>query len=107
MVLFLCFWRRGEAWREDGAVLGLSGEGGLSPWIRPLAALLRRARAWEMESWAGAVSSSSRESSRQMVSAGDWEGRQATGAAGEGVAPTEGVDLWTQLPSWITKQHRR
>lgn len=81
-------------WREVGlAALELSGDGGLSPWARPLAALLRMARAWEMESREGAVKSSSRES-RQMGSEGDWGGRLATWAVaeGEGVAPAGGVD---------------
>lgn len=69
---FFCCWMRGEAWREEGAVaaFGPSGDGGLSPWARPLAALPRMARAWEMESREGAVRSSSRES-RQMGSDGD------------------------------------
>lgn len=51
----------GELWREEGlvAVLGPSGDGGLSPWASPLAALPRMASAWEM-SREGAVKSSSR-----------------------------------------------
>ena len=69
---FFCCWMSGEAWREEGlaAVLGPSGDGGLSPWARPLAALPRIARACEMESREGAVRSSSRES-RHMGSDGD------------------------------------
>lgn len=61
-----------EALREAGvgAARGPSGDGGLSPWARPLAALPRMARAWEMESSEGAVRSSSRESTH-MGSAGD------------------------------------
>lgn len=51
------------------------GDGGPSPWARPLAALPRMARACEMES-------SSRES-RQIGSLGS----------------AEGVDLWTQTAS--------
>lgn len=44
------------------------GDKGLSEGPRPLDALLRRARAWEIESRDGAVRSSSRESDRQMGS---------------------------------------
>lgn len=84
---FFCCWMIDEEWRVGGLVVGLgpSGDGGLSPWARPLAALPRIARAWEMESKEGAVRSSSRES-RHMGSAGDWGGRLATWPAGEGVA---------------------
>lgn len=75
------FWccMSGELWREEGfgAVLGPSGEGGLSPWASPLAAFPRMAKACEMESKEGAVRSSSRES-RHMGSAGDGGGRLAT-----------------------------
>lgn len=71
-VFFCCCCMIGEAWSEEGleTVLGPSGDGGLSPWARPLAALPRMARAWEMESREGAVRSPSRES-RQMGSDGD------------------------------------
>lgn len=52
--------------------LAASGEGGLLDWINPLAALLSRARAWEMESRDGAPpKSSSRESERQIGSEGE------------------------------------
>lgn len=50
------------------------GDRGLSEAPRPLDALLRRARACEMESREGAVRSSSRESDRQMGSEGEEEG---------------------------------
>lgn len=54
------------------------GDRGLSARPRPLDALLRRAKAWEMESRDGAVRSSSRESDRQMGSEGEQEeGRRA------------------------------
>lgn len=80
--------------REVGLVedLAPSGDGGLSPWARPLAALPRMARAWEMESREGAVRLSSRES-RHMGSEDDGGGRLTTWAVGEGVAPAKGVDL--------------
>lgn len=58
-----------------GGGAGAGGEGGPSPWARPLAALPRIAKACEMES-------SSRES-RQMGS----------------LEPAEGVALWTQTAS--------
>lgn len=49
-----------------------SGEGGLLDWIKPLAALLSRARACEMESSDGAPpKSSSSESERQIGSEGE------------------------------------
>lgn len=49
-----------------------SGEGGLLDWINPLAALLSKARACEMESSDGAPpKSSSRESERQIGSEGE------------------------------------
>lgn len=52
--------------------LTASGEGGLLDWINPLAALLSRARACEIESREGAPpKSSSRESDRQMGSKGE------------------------------------
>lgn len=52
--------------------LAASGEGGLLDWINPLAALLSRARACEIESRDGAPpKSSSRESDRQMGSEGE------------------------------------
>lgn len=79
---FFCGCRTGEACSEPGladtppAALA-SGDGGLSPWARPLAALPRMARAWEMESREGAVRSLSSES-RQMGSDGDGGGRLAT-----------------------------
>ena len=41
-------------------------------WMRPLAALLSRASAWEMESRDGVARSSSRESDRQMGSVSGW-----------------------------------
>lgn len=66
--------------------MGASGDGGLSPWARPLAALPRMAKAWEIESKEGEARSSSRES-KQMGSVGDWGGLLATG-----VAAAEGVD---------------
>lgn len=69
---FFCCWTSGEAWREGALLTGLapSGDGGLSPWARPLAVLPRIARAWEMESREGAARSSLRES-RHMGSDGD------------------------------------
>lgn len=44
---FFCCRMTGEVWRPEGVVtvLGLSGDGGLSPWARPLAALPRMAKA--------------------------------------------------------------
>lgn len=52
--------------------LAASGEGGLLDWINPLAALLSKAKACEMESKDGAPpKSSSRESDRQMGSEGE------------------------------------
>lgn len=94
--VFFCCWTSGEAWREEGGwlatALAPSGDGGLSPWARPLAVLPRIARAWEMESREGAARSSPRES-RQMGSEGDGGGRLATWAVGEGAAPAVGVDL--------------
>lgn len=52
--------------------LAPSGEGGLLDWINPLAALLSKARACEIESRDGAPpKSSSRESERQMGSEGE------------------------------------
>lgn len=52
--------------------LAASGEGGLLDWINPLAALLSRARACEIESRDGAPpKSSSRESDRQIGSEGE------------------------------------
>lgn len=70
--------RSAEGLEEAETVVGgarAGGDGGPSPWARPLAALPRMARACEMES-------SSRES-RQMGS----------------LDPAEGVDLWTQTAS--------
>lgn len=58
-----------------------------------MAALLRRAKAWEMESKEGGA----RSSSRQMGSEEIWGGRRGTW--GEGAAPGWGVDLWTNTPS--------
>lgn len=92
--VFFCCWRSGEALRDEGlaAGLGSSGDGGVSPWARPFAALPRMARAWEIESKDGVTRSSSRES-RHMGSDGDWDGRLATWAVGGGVALAMGVDL--------------
>lgn len=56
-------------------ICGGGGDKGLSEGPEPLDALLRRARAWEMESREGAVRSSSRESDRQMGSEGKEEER--------------------------------
>lgn len=77
-------------------VLAWSGEGGLSPCARPLAVLLRMARAWEMESRQGGARSSSSWESRQMGSEGDGGRRLAGGATELGVAPAVGVERWTQ-----------
>lgn len=79
MVLFLGSTGVEELVEEAGPsvepeITGLeaSGEGGLLDWIKPLAALLSRARACEMESRDGAPpKSSSRESERQMGSEGE------------------------------------
>lgn len=58
---------------EEVGICRGGGDKGLSEGPRPLDALLRRARAWEMESREGAVRSSSRESDRQMGSEGEEE----------------------------------
>lgn len=70
--------------------------------VSPLAALLRRARAWEMESRELAARSSSSESERQMASEGEEGGLHAgAGKAGEAeVDPTPGAGLCVQLTSW-------
>lgn len=80
------------------------GDKGLSEGPRPFDALLRRARAWEMESREGAVRSSSRESDRQMGSEGEEEmGRRLevrteveVGKGGEVIVRG---GLWIQRPS--------
>lgn len=75
--------------------------------VRPLAALLRRAKAWEMESRELAARSSSSESERQMGSEGEDGGLHA-GKAGETVVvPTPGAGLWVQLTSWIRSLEER
>lgn len=63
--------------------------------VRPLAALLRRARALEMESREFAARSSSSESERQMGSEGEEGGlHPGAGKAGEAdVDPTPGAGL--------------
>lgn len=79
MVLFLGSTGVEELMEEAGPRVGpeltglvASGEGGLLDWINPLAALLSRARACEMESRDGTPpKSSSRESDRQMGSEGE------------------------------------
>lgn len=81
----------GAAFFPGGGGLGEAGRS----WISPLAALLSRARAWEMESGDGGGRSSSGESDRQMVSGGEGAGGRADGTeAGEG--------FWTQTPSCDT-----
>lgn len=80
------------------------GDKGLSEGPRPFDALLRRARAWEMESREGAVRSSSRESDRQMGSEGEEEmGKRLevrteveVGKGGEVIVRG---GLWIQRPS--------
>lgn len=78
------------------------GDKGLSEGPRPLDALLRRARAWEMESREGAVRSSSRESDRQMGSEGEEEER---GWRLEVTADVEvgrdGVEVMVRCGLWI------
>lgn len=72
---------------EEVGICGGGGDRGLSAVPRPLAALLRRASACEMESSDGALRSSSRESDRQISSDGDG------GSGGGGRAMiTEEVD---------------
>lgn len=80
------------------------GDKGLSEGPRPFDALLRRARAWEMESREGAVRSSSRESDRQMGSEGEEEmGRRlevrTEVEVGKGVEVIVRGGLWIQRPS--------
>ncbi len=74
--------------------------------VSPLAALLRRVRAWEMESRELAAKSSSSESERQMGSEGEEEGlHTGVGKAGEAeVDPTPGVGLCVQPTSWSRYQ---
>lgn len=80
------------------------GDKGLSEEPKPLDGLLRRARAWEMESKEGAVRSSSSESDRQMGSEGEERGwrlevRADVEVGRDGVeAMVRGV-LWIQRPS--------
>lgn len=81
------------------------GDKGLSEGPRPLEALLRRAKAWEMESREGAVRSSSRESDRQMGSEGDEETAWRLEVRADVEVGREGVEvmvrggLWIQRPS--------
>lgn len=81
------------------------GDKGLSEGPRPLEALLRRAKAWEMESREGAVRSSSSESDRQMGSEGEeetawWlEVRADVEVGREGVEVMVRGGLWIQRPS--------
>lgn len=80
------------------------GDKGLSEGPRPFDALLRRARAWEMESREGAVRSSSRESDRQMGSEGEEEmGKRlevrTEVEVGKGVEVIVRGGLWIQRPS--------
>lgn len=78
------------------------GDKGLSEGPRPLEALLRRAKAWEMESREGAVRSSSRESDRQMGSeetAWRLEVRADVEVGREGVEVMVRGGLWIQRPS--------
>lgn len=86
------------------------------PWgPRPLAAWLRKARAWETESREGARRSSSSESDRQMGSEGDEEVRRAWMTEGvEGTWGREGVVAvgrlglcWIHWPSWNTGKGQR
>lgn len=83
------------------------GDKGLSEGPRPLDALLRRARAWEMESRDGAVRSSSRESDRQMgseanVEEGGWrlEVRADVEVGGDCVEVMVRGGLWIHRPSY-------
>lgn len=87
---------------EDPGTLGAEEAAMPLLGVRPLAALLRRARAWEMESRELAARSSSSESERQMGSDGD-EGLHAdAGKAGEAeVDPTPGAGLCVQTISVI------
>lgn len=81
------------------------GDKGLSEGPRPLEALLRRAKAWEMESREGAVRSSSRESDRQMGSEGEEETAWRLEVRADVEVGREGVEvmvrggLWIQRPS--------
>lgn len=77
------------------------GDKGLSEKPKPLDALLRRARAWEMESRDGAVRSSSRESDRQMGSDGNEEegSWRFEGVGGDDVEVTV-RGLWIHRPSY-------
>lgn len=81
------------------------GDKGLSMGPRPLEALLRRAKAWEIESKEGAVRSSSRESDRQMGSEGEeeiaWrlEVTAVVEVGREGVEVMVRGGLWIQRPS--------
>ena len=81
------------------------GDKGLSAGPRPLDALLRRARAWEIESREGAVKSSSRESDRQMGSEGEEEGGWRLEVRADVEVSRDGLEvmvrggLWIQRPS--------
>ena len=85
---------------------GGGGDKGLSEGPEPLDALLRRARAWEMESREGAVRSSSRESDRQMGSEckeeeRGWrlEVRTDVEVGSDGLEVMVRGGLWIQRPS--------
>lgn len=69
------------------------GDKGLSEGPKPLDTLLRRARAWEMESREGAVRSSSRESDRQMGSEGEVERGWRFEVRVDVVAGRDGVEV--------------
>lgn len=78
------------------------GDKGLSMGPRPLEALLRRAKAWEIESREGAVRSSSRESDRQMGSeeiAWRLEVTAVVEVSREGLDVIVRGGLWIQRPS--------
>lgn len=89
------------------------GDKGLSEGPRPFEALLRRARAWEMESRDGAVRSSSRESDRQMGSEASaeeegWrlEVRTDVEVGGDCVVMVRS-GLWIHRPSYETDASTR
>lgn len=78
------------------------GDKGLSEGPRPLDALLRRARAWEMESREGAVRSSSRESDKQMGSDGeDEEGGWRLAVTADVEVGRDGVEVIVRGGAWI------
>lgn len=87
---------------EEVGICKGGGDKGLSEGPRPFEALLRRAKAWEMESREGAVRSSSRESDRQMGSDGEetaWRLEVRTEVGTEGAPVMVRGGFWIQRPS--------